>query len=179
MRLLWRDSWLETPKPHRVPGSTLVEVEATVPIAPLGAAHGRSIGTPVRKVASFTFTDGIAATVRKTRAKQAESGYTGDYHLVAILGRTEGSSDPARVVALAPRSPRCANWLLAHPALTRPVPEEFGVDDLRAAAAELLTRSFELAPTLSQSYLYSEMDPPRRLIAAFERAVVSLSLIHI
>ena len=109
MKLLWRDSWIDAPRPHRVPGSTLIEVEATVADRARSARPtGAGSSTRLRKVASFTVTDGPAATLRKARSKRAEPAYTGDYHLVAVLGRAapgEGlAAEGARVVALAPRS---------------------------------------------------------------------------
>lgn len=170
MRVLWRDEWLLAPRPTKVAGSALIEVEATAPIAPLGPAHGRRIESPLRKVASFAFTDGPSATRRKARAKQAEAAYTGDYHLVAVLGRRDGGPTD-RVLALAPRSPRCAGWMLAHQALTRPVEEPFRPEDLRSVAAAVRTRSVALAPALGQSYLYSGIDPPEELVAALDEAL--------
>lgn len=164
MRTYWRDTWLETPRPHPVPGSTLIEVEATAPLRPLGAAHGREFGRPARKVASFLVTDGPAATLRKARSKRAEAVYSGDYHLVVAVGRDD---EGRRLLALVPRAPRCASFILATTALTRPVPGDF---DLAAAAAAARPRSAGL-PGLAQSYLYSGMDPPPELTALLDALV--------
>jgi predicted dehydrogenase len=169
VRTLWRDSWIEVPRPHPVAGSTLLEVEATVPIAPLGPAHGRELASPARKVASFLFTDGLRATARKTRSKRAESSYTGDYHLVLVLGAAAHRSraEPARFLALAPKAPRCAGLMLVADALLRPVPDAFGEAELAAAAARLTAAAPSL-PGLAQSYLYSGMDPPAELTRALD-----------
>lgn len=173
MKLLWANDWIDAPCPTRVDGSTLIAVEATVPIAPLGAAHGRRIEDPLRKVVSFAVTDGPTATLRKARSKRAERAYSGDYHLVAILGRAESSTqataDDTRVVALVPRSPQCASAMLAPDALVRAVGEDFDVESLRALATGIDAQA--LAPHLSQSYLYSAMAPPRPLLDAFEAAL--------
>jgi predicted dehydrogenase len=171
MQMLWGEDWLIVPKPSPVLPGALIEVEATAPIAPLGAAHGRTIESPGRKVASFLLTDGPAATIRKARAKRAEPAYTGDYHLVAVLGRVEGVDGSRRVVALAPRSARCANWLLAHRSLVRPVAEDFRPDDLRSVAAAIRSRTGELSSMLDQTYLYSGIDPPDPLAHAVGEAL--------
>jgi predicted dehydrogenase len=173
MQMLWGEGWLTVPSPTPVAPGAMIEVEATAPIAPLGAAHGRTIESPGRKVASFLLTDGPAATIRKARAKRAEPAYTGDYHLVAVLGRAGGDDDPGRVVALAPRSPRCANRLLAHRGLTRPVGEDFGPDDLRSVAAAIRSRLGELTSMLDQTYLYSGIDPPEPLARALGEALAA------
>jgi predicted dehydrogenase len=172
MRTLWQDSWIEVPRPHPVAGSTLLEVEATAPIAPLGTAHGREIASPARKVASFLLTDGLRATARKARSKRAEYSYTGDYHLVLVLGAAASPSDaaPARFLALAPRAPRCAGLALVPDALLRPVPASFGDAELAAAAARLASVAPSL-PGLGQSYLYSAMEPPAELTAALDAAL--------
>ena len=168
MRLFWHGEWLEVPRPHPVSGAAEVRVEATAPIAPYGAAHGREFGSPLRKVASFALTDGPKATLRKVRSKRAEDAYTGDYHLVLVLGESDGR----RVVALAPRSPRCAGWMLAPGALVRGVPAGAeGEAAFRAAASALLARATELAPLARQSYLYSGEDPPAALGEALTAAL--------
>lgn len=171
VRTLWRDEWIDAPRPHPVAGSTLIEVEATVPLAPLGAAHGREFGSPARKVASFTVTDGPAATLRKARAKRAEDTFTGDYRLTLILGRSGGT----RIFALAPRAPRCAEWMLAPEALVRSAPDgEEGVALLRAAGARLRNSSPRLDEHSRQSYLYSGMRPPSALVEALDEATAPL-----
>ena len=167
MRTLWHGEWIETPRPNPVPGAAEIRVEATAPLAPFGAAHGREFGNPLRKVASFTVTDGPAATLRKARSKRAEGTYTGDYHLVLVLGESDGR----RVIALAPRAPRCAGWMLAPAALVRDAPA--GEELFRAAAARLLARAAELAPLARQSYLYSGMEPPAELAAALDEALAA------
>lgn len=168
---------MDTPRYHRVPGSTLIRVEATAPIASLGVAHGRRIDYPVRKVVSFALTDGPAATARKARSKRAERSYSGDYHLIAVLGHTESDEGPgtkeARVLALVPRAPRCASWILACSALVRRVPEDFGEGELASFAALLLPGAGKLAGQLTQGYIYSSMSPPAELMESFERALVT------
>ncbi|MBA2523753.1 MAG: Gfo/Idh/MocA family oxidoreductase [Solirubrobacterales bacterium] len=174
MKLLWSDNWIEVPAPHPVRGSALIEVEATVPILPLTLAHGRRIEQPLRKLASFAATDGPAAALRKARAKRAEHGYTGDYHLVAVLGRAvdgEGGGGGPRVVALAPRTARCSGWILLSEGLLRPVPESFDAEALRAFAAAVAPGANALRPLVGQSYLYSGMDPPAELTDALESAL--------
>lgn len=171
MQLLWRGKWIEAPTPHPVAGSTLIEVDASVPIARLGPASGRRIEDPLRKVASFTVTDGPAATIRKARSKRAEPAYSGDYHLVLVLGRVGTEAEGPRVVALIPRAPACAQWMLAADALVRPAPEGFAQAELAAVAASLRGAAPRLAPLLGQSYLYSAMEPPEELVGALEEAL--------
>jgi len=177
VRTLWRDSWIDVPRPHPVAGSILIEVEATAPVAPLGAAHGRRIDDPLRKVASFLLTDGLAATVRKARSKRSESSYTGDYHLVAVLGRVASEpagAEPTRVVALAPRAPRCAGRVLVAEPLLRPAPADFDATALAALAASLSEPAAAgRLPGLDQSYLYSGMEPPAELTAALDQAIAA------
>ena len=179
MKLLWRNRWIEAPRPHPVPASTLIEVDATVAISAVGAAHGRRIESPARKVASFTVTDGPAATLRKARSKRAEPIYSGDYHLVAILGRAAPgaglAAEGARVVAIAPRSVPCATWMLAPSALVRPAPPEFDEHDLSALAATLAAEAAAIPDLLGQSYLYSDMEPPAELAALLDRAIAAPS----
>lgn len=170
MRTFWNREWLETPRPTAVPGSTLVEVEATAPIAPLGAAHGRRIDQPLRKLASFALTDG-PATIRKARSKRAEPGYSGDYHLVGVVGRDP--SDGSRVLGLVPRAPRCADIILVPDALVRSVPDDAGERFLADFAARVRARLPELDGALAQSYLYSSMDPPPALVAVLDDAIAS------
>ena len=166
-RMLWRGAWIDVPAPHPVEASVLLAVEATVPLLPLGAVHGRDFGSPARKVASFVLTDGPLAAARKVRAKRAESGMTGDFHLVLAVGTSPAGE---RLVALVPRAPRCAQLLLAAPALTLPAPAEL---DPRGVAAALLDRADELAPLVRQNYLYSGMEPPPELTDALAAALAS------
>lgn len=168
MQLLWRGSWIEAPGPHPVAASTAIEVEASVPIVRLGPASGRRIEDPLRKVVSFTVTDGPAATIRKARSKRAEPAYSGDYHLVLVLGRATGGE---QVVALVPRSPACAGTILAADSLIRPAAEGLGRAKLAAAAASLRRAAPRLSPHLGQGYLYSAMEPPVELTEAFDQAL--------
>ena len=170
---LWHGEWLATPAPYAVVGSVPIRVEATAPLLPYGAAHGREFGSPVRKVASFAVTDGPAATLRKARSKRAEDGFTGDYHLVLVLGeRVDGGG--GRVIALACRAPRCATLMLAAEALVFEAPAEAdGASLLTAAASSLSARGSELSALARQSYLYSGMEPPAALAAALEEALAA------
>ncbi len=170
MKTLWSGSWIETPAPHPVPGSVRLAVEATVPLLAHGAAHGREFARPARKVASFLITDGPRATARKARSKRAERAYSGDYHLLLVLGHdAEGN----RRVALAPKAPPCAAALLVHERLTRPVTEEFGTERLRDLAARLAAAGEALHPLARQNYLYSGLAPPAELTGALDRALAA------
>lgn len=167
---LWHGEWLETPRPHPVDGAAEIEVEATAPILPFGEAHGREFGSPLRKVVSFTITDGPAATLRKVRSKRAEDAFTGDYHLVLILGHL-GGDEERRVIVLAARAPRCAGWMLAPESLVRDAPDGPEGDALlRSAASKLRAIASRLGDHARQSYLYSEMQPPPELGAALDDA---------
>lgn len=168
-RMLWDDRWIAVPAPHPVVGAALIEVELTAPVAALGPAHGRVLASPLRKALSFAVTDGPLAAARKITAKRAEGGMSGDYHLVLVRGHRAGE----RVVALAPRAPRCAALLLAPEALVRPAPEGFDRDRFAAAAAALGEEAPALAPHVRQSYLYSATEPPEELAAALDRALAA------
>ncbi|MCO5327221.1 MAG: Gfo/Idh/MocA family oxidoreductase [Solirubrobacterales bacterium] len=168
MLTLWHGVWLRTPRPHPVPGAAEIRVTATAPIVPFGEAHGREFGSPLRKVASFTLTDGPAATLRKARSKRAEDAYTGDYCLALVLGDV----GERRVLALAPRAPRCAGWMLAPASLVRDAPAgAAGEELLGAAAARLRADAASLGALARQSHLYSGMEPPAELAAALDAAL--------
>ncbi len=167
--MLWDGRWIEVPAPHPVPGSVLIAVELTVPLAPLGPAHGRVLESPLRKAASFTLTDGPLAAARKIASKRTEGAMSGDFHLVLVLGR----HGDERVVALVPRAPRCADLILAPAALVRPAPDGFDCARFSAVAAALGAAAPTLAPHIRQSYLYSATEPPPALVAALDDALAA------
>lgn len=169
MRLLWRDRWLEAPVFVRPPAARLLEVEASIPLATVEGASGRTIRRPGLKVMRFLLSDGPGATLRKVRAKREEPAYLGGYSLVAVLGRSATSGE--RCLALAPRSAPSAEWLVTHDDLCRTIRDSDGDGSLARFAAALSAEIVELEPLSRQSYLHSTEGPPARLIELLDAAV--------
>ena len=171
MKLLWRDHWIEAPG-YEVPADGVpIGVSATVPLVTLKNASGRQQRRPGRKVAVFLYTDGPRITLRKTRTKREEPRFTGDFRVTLMLGDALGSG--RRVVGLACRVPPCAQQFVVHRELVRDVPESFSADDLRAAAARLLTQTDALARLGRQGFLYSATRPPAELTELLSRALAA------
>ena len=171
MKLLWRGEWIETPG-YEVPADgVLIGVSATVPLVTLKNASGRQQRRPGRKVAVFLYTDGPRITLRKARTKRGEPRFTGDFRVALVLGDILGSGQ--RVVALAGRVPSCAQQFAVHRDLVLDVPASFAEDDLRAAAARLITEADALTRLCRQGYLYSATRPPAELVELLTSAVTA------
>ena len=171
MKLLWRGEWIETPG-YEVPADgVLIGVSATVPLVMLKNASGRQQRRPGRKVAVFLYTDGPRITLRKARTKREEPRFTGDFRVTLVLGDILGSGQ--QVVALAGRVPSCAQQLAVHRDLVLHVPASFSEDDLRAAAARLITKADALTLLCRQGYLYSATRPPAELVELLASAVTA------
>ena len=171
MKLLWRGEWIETPG-YEVPANgVLIGVSATVPLVTLKNASGRQQRRPGRKVAVFLYTDGPRITLRKARTKREEPRFTGDFRVALVLGDILGSGQ--RVVALAGRVPSCAQQFAVHRDLVLDVPASFAEDDLRAAAARLITEADALTRLCRQGYLYSATRPPAELVELLTSAVTA------
>ena len=168
MRLLWHGEWIVAPAYARVAAGRLVRVEATVSLLALGAATGRVMRQPRRKVLRFLRTDGPAGTLRKVRSKLGEKRYTGDYRVVALVGFDADSGE--RVAGIACRVPSCAELLPVHPELVVPVAEGFDVSRLAGA---LSAQQALLGEHGRQSWLYSGMRPPEELRRAVADAVAA------
>jgi predicted dehydrogenase len=174
MKLLWRGEWIETPG-YEVPADgVLIGVRATVPLVMLKNASGRQQRRPGRKVAVFLYTDGPRITLRKARTKREEPRFTGDFRAALVLGDILGSG--RRVVALAGRVPSCAQQFAVHRDLVLDVPASFSEDDLRAAAARLITEADALARLCRQGYLYSATRPPAELVELLASAVTATGI---
>jgi predicted dehydrogenase len=159
--VLWNGSWIAAPEYRLVEDGDLLSVEATRPIVPLGTATGRVISRPVKKTWRFLTVEGPGSTYRKARAKLRASVYSGDYHVVAVLGRSTRSGK--RVVALGCRLPPCATTLLVHQALVVEVDEGFSAEELASLADELAAHDGELERLGGERYLYSGNEPPPEL----------------
>ncbi len=168
MRLLWRDRWEETPAYAPAPDGLLIAVEASIPLVRIHRAAGRVLRNPGRKVLVFALSDGPSSTYRKAQTKLRERSFSSDYHVVLALGR---AGDGRRVLALACRVPRCADFLIAHEQLVRDVEEPFDTRGLTGAAHALKRESPVLAQLGRQRYLYSGDAPPAELLELFERAL--------
>ena len=167
MKLLWHGDWIEAPRYADADGGRVIEVEASLAIAPVRVAGGRVIENPRRKVVTFLRTDGPRATARKARSKRSEDGYVGDYAMTLVLGQ---DAEQGRVVALAPRMPSSAGYLLAHERLCAPVGERFDNAEFARAGA-LLAARLELQALGNQTYLYSGAEPPEQLVIALHDAL--------
>jgi predicted dehydrogenase len=169
MRLLWHGRWLEAPCYTVPPNARLIRVEAARSLGPISHAVGRIHRRPYLKTWTFLRTDGPQATYRKVRTKVREHAFSGDYHLSIVLGALADAG--TRVVALAPRMPAAASYLLARERLVREVPPTFSVDDFARLTEHLAQVADGLAAHARQTYLYSGEDPPEQLEVALDDAL--------
>jgi predicted dehydrogenase len=169
VKLLWRGSWIESPCYAPVARSRLLSIERSAPVADVRDASGRVLERRGTKLLRFLTTDGPRATLRKARSKLAETELTGDYHVVAAVGRCADTGE--RHVCIAPRMPASAGFLLVHEGLCRPVGESFAADAFDRFSSLLAAEAERLAPLGNQTYLYSGQDPPSELGAALDRAL--------
>jgi predicted dehydrogenase len=169
MKLLWRGRWIETPCYAPVPRGRLLSVERSAAVAEVRDARGQPLERPGTKLVRFLTTDGPRATLRKARSKLAETELTGDYHVVAALGRCADTGE--RLVCIAPRMPASASVLLVHEDLCRPVEESFADDAFDRLSSLFAAEAGRLAPLGNQTYLYSGVDPPLELGATLDRVL--------
>ena len=169
MQLRWNGEWLTAPAYTAVPGALVVDVEATAPLVALGDASGRTLRKPRTKLVRFLLNDGPRSTVRKVRSKLAGGRFTGDYHVVAVLGRDATSGK--RVAGVACRVPACSGRVLLHEDLAREVADSFGESELERFAAALLDRREVLEKHGRQAWLYSGSEPPEELRGAVADAL--------
>ena len=169
MQLLWQGSWMDTPGYDVPDAAVLIDVGMTVALLRLQNASGRVMRRPYRKVATFCWTDGPRSTLRKVRTKREEAAFTGDYCVVAILGRAIPSEKS--VVALGCRVPPAAQQIPVHHCLVREVRDDFSSDDLSHIASFLAGNHNVLARTSRQSFLYSAMEPPMELRNLLDEAI--------
>ena len=169
MQLLWRDEWIDTPGYEVPEGGVLIEVSASIPLVRLKDASGRQQRRPGRKVAVFLVTDGPRSTLRKAQTKREEPKFTGDLHVTLALGEVVGSG--RRVVALAPRVPKCSQQVVVHPDLVADVAADFTADALERAVASLAAHTATLNDLARQSFLYSGITPPEELTSLLAEAL--------
>jgi predicted dehydrogenase len=169
VKLLWRGSWTVAPCYVRVPRSRLIDVERSASVAEVRDASGRVVERRGAKLLRFLITDGPRATLRKARSKLAESERTGDYRVVAAVGRCADTGD--RRVCIACRMPASAGFLLAHEDLSRPAEEGFTEDAFDRFSSLLEADAERLALLGNQTYLYSGQDPPSELGEMLDRAL--------
>ncbi len=151
----------------------LVDVELTLPLWTIENASGRPTSRSLRKVLVFLLTDGPSRTFRKARTKANEPKFSGDFRVTLVLGRAVPSR--ARVVALGIRVPPTAQQLVVHNQLVRRIDESFSIDDFTEVAQVLVNEADALKCVTRQSYLYSGMPPPGRLVDSFNGAVGATS----
>lgn len=169
MKLLWRGAWMEAPGYEVPEGGILLDVTATVPLVKVENASGRLTRRPLRKLATFLVTDGPQSTLRKARTKRDEPRFTGDFHTAVVLG--EPVLSRGRVIALASRVPPVSQQLVIHRNLVKHVDEAFSSDDLQCLASHLLNEADVITRLCRQSFLYSEMEPPKELVSLLEKAL--------
>ena len=169
MKLLWRGRWIEAPCFARVPRSRLLSIERSASVAVIRDASGRVLERRRTKLLRFLATDGPRATLRKARSKLAETELTGDYRVVAAVGRCADTGE--RHACIASRMPASAGFLLVHEDLCRPVAESFADDAFDRFSSLLAADAERLAPLGNQTYLYSGQGPPSELGEALERAL--------
>jgi predicted dehydrogenase len=169
MKLLWHGVWMETPGYEVPDDGVLIEVLAAMPLVKLEHASGRQTRNPRRKVAIFLLTDGLRRTVRKARTKHEEPRYTGDFRVTVVLGAVRPSG--RRVIALASRSPACAQGLVIHRDLVMDVADSFSADDLQDLGTRLLAHVDLLSRLARQSFLYAGIEPPEELVAVLAEAL--------
>jgi predicted dehydrogenase len=169
MRLFWHDSTLEVPCYSQVHGGRLIRVESAQPLLKITDASGRVYGRPWRKVAAFVKVDGPLATFRKARSKLREHRYSGDYHVVLVLGTCVETD--ARVAALSCRAPKRADYMVTHEDLIGAVPDGFDSATLRDVAASLLGAREDLEAAGRETYVYSAQAPPGKLVSLFGNAL--------
>lgn len=160
---------MDTPGYDVPDAAILINVDMTVPLLHLEHASGRVTRRPYRKAATFFWTDGPRSTLRKVRAKKAETSFTGDFRAVLILGRMIPSQKS--VVAIGCRVPPAAQQMPVHRSLVREVPGQFSFADLLQVAHQLVANHEALARMSRQSYLYSAMEPPTELTNLLDEAI--------
>ena len=169
MRLLWRSEWEDVPAYSDVIDGVILAVEATVPLILIRDAGGRVLRNPLRKVLFFVLSDGPLSTYRKARAKMREPRFSEGYHVVLALGHDERTD--CRVVALACRSPQCADYIIVHKQLTLEVGPDFDRESLARSARALKVKAELLEQLCRERYLYSNNLPPLELVDLLRRAV--------
>lgn len=166
MRLLWRNAWVDVPGYEVPEAGCLIDVEAATPLIKLDNSSGRLMRRPLRKAVTFLATDGPRSTLRKIRAKREGPDLTGDLGTSLVIGRRSPSGQ--RVVALASRVPPGCQQLVVHHRLVSDAADDFTAEDLRGLAERLLEHADLLSSECRQSFLYSSMEPPARLVALFD-----------
>ncbi len=147
----------------------MLAVEATVPLVPIRHAGARILRNPARKGFFFLLSDGPMSTYRKARTKTREPRFSGDYHVVLTLGRDARCE--RRLVALACRAPRCADFLIVHEQLAIEVGVDFDDEALCRAASALQVEAIQLEQLGRERYLYSNTTPPLELVVMLRRAI--------
>lgn len=169
MRLLWRSGWEDVPAYATAVDGILLAVEATVPLVLIRHAGARVLRNPARKVVVFLLSDGPTSTYQKARTKTREPRFSGDYHVVLALGRD--AHGDRRLVTLACRAPRCADYLIVHEELAAEVGADFGDEALYRAAGALQVEAKLLEQLGRERYLYSNTSPPHELVDMVRRVI--------
>lgn len=169
MRLLWWSQWEEVPAYASVTEGVVLAVESSVPLVPIRHAGARILRNPARKGFIFLLSDGPLSTYRKARTKTREPRFSGDYHVVLAFGRDVVHE--RRLVALACRAPRCADFLIVHEHLAVEVGVDFDDEALCAVASALQGEAKQLEQLGRERYLYSNTKPPLELMAMLRRGM--------
>jgi predicted dehydrogenase len=171
MKLLWHESWMDTPGYDAPEVAILIGVVAMVPILRLEHASGRvAHQRPYRKVATFLWTDGPRSTLRKVRTKREEARFTGDFHVAVVYGNALHSGKP--VVALGCRVPPAAQQIPVHHRLVREVSDQLSSDELSRIVSSLAAKGEVLC---RGNFLYSGAEPPADLVDLFDDALEACS----